>query len=47
MKTPNSKLQAPKKFQAPKAQRAATWNLKVGIWSFVGFWDLEFGVFPS
>ena len=43
---PNSKLQAPEKIQIPSSNvfgRLAG-NLGFGIWSFIGVWDLGFGV---
>jgi hypothetical protein len=39
-KAPNSKYQAPEKFQAPNTQN---WSFEV--WSFSGAWSLVFGAF--
>jgi hypothetical protein len=44
--TPNSKHQAPEKFQAPNPKcRSDTAELELEIWSFFGVWSLVFGVF--
>jgi hypothetical protein len=47
MKTPNPKSQIPKKSHAAssKAYEMLDWNLEFGIWSFIGVWDLGFGLF--
>ena len=46
---PNSNIQAPKKFQSPKNQKPAmrVHLLGLGVWSFFGFWNLEFGACGS
>jgi hypothetical protein len=46
---PNSKLQAPEKFQSPNSKRLAARNLKFGPWSFFGCWmsELECFVFVA
>src|SRR5258705_308975 len=41
---PNPKLQIPNKLQEPKSQHAiACGGLDFGVWSFLGFWILDFG----
>src|SRR6266581_8465439 len=47
-KAPNSKLQAPEKFQAPSLQNAPRRSvLELEIWCFSGAWSLEFGAFSQ
>jgi hypothetical protein len=43
-KAPNSKLQAPEKFQVPKFKRSGCRELELGYWSFPGAWMLVLGV---
>jgi len=51
MKHPNSKLQAPEKYQASKLQlltpfcNASRAGLDVEVWSFSGAWMLVLGIF--
>jgi hypothetical protein len=43
-KTPNSKHQAPEKFQASSTQKGQRPRLEFGNWTFSGVWSLVFGV---
>jgi hypothetical protein len=44
LKTANTKIQAPKKFQIPSANTTARQRvLELGAWDFLGAWCLEFG----
>ena len=45
MKTPNTRLQTPKKCQAPNPNwQPVVAYLKLEIWGFSGVWSLVFGV---
>jgi predicted metalloprotease len=43
MKAPNSKLQAPEKFQTSNIKNSASVKLELGSWCFSGAWMLVLG----
>src|SRR5438270_9533782 len=43
VKAPNSKLQAPEKFQAPRERENWVAPLELDVWCFSGAWSLVFG----